>query len=372
MKNRSETEDIAELKIVVIFITRDKFTDGFISLFEEYFSKYYKFIFYTLKDDRYALKDHNLEIYEIDKFMDIFQGEAKENLYKCDAFIISGLFVHIKPGFRPDSAILNKTWIDFWGGDYTCFRKRYFWKHPLAYVSWRRRLKLIRGCAGWIMEMEGDYTEIKKHAGVDKKAVVAPILSPRDVEIKKLSITKVKKTDDKLVILVGNSAASENCHIEVLKNLAHLKKQNIKIVCPLSYCGNDKYIQKVVKIGDSIFKEKFYPLLQFISKDEYFELFNSVDVAIFNNNRQQGMGNIEEMLRQGKKVYLRTTTPMWNWYSGRGQKIYDVCELKNISLKELSEFPKELAQRNVDVDMELRNSKWALNLWENLLLEITK
>lgn len=360
------------MKTIIIFVSRDKFTDGFISFFEKYFSKYYRFIFYTLKSDEFALKKHNSEIYEIDKFMDIFFGEAEKNLFSCDAFIISGLFVHIKRGFRVAPVILDKMWINFWGGDYTCFRKRYFWKDPLGYIIRRRRLQLIKGCAGWIMEMEGDYNEIRKHAGVDKKAVVAPILSPRDVEIQELKITKTRKTDDKMIILIGNSAAPENCHIEVLKTLKHLKDENIKVICPLSYGGNAKYINRVIKVGNEIFEKKFYAVLQFLPKDEYFELFNSIDVAIFNNNRQQGMGNIEEMLRQGKKVYLRTTTPMWNWYRGRGQKIHDVKELKNISLEKLAEFPQELAQRNVDIDMELRNSKWALNLWGNLLLEITK
>ena len=36
----------------------------------------------------------------------------------------------------------------------------------------------------------------------------------------------------------------------------------------------------------------------------YISFLGSIDIGIFNNNRQQGMGNITNLLYLGKKVYL--------------------------------------------------------------------
>lgn len=358
------------IKKIVFFITRDKFTDGLIAFYEMYFSDEHEYIFFTTKNSKYPLKDHNSPIIELDQFMDLFIADYYRKLETCDAFIISGLFVGIKLGYSFSSSILEKTYIDFWGGDYTCFRIRYFWKNLVNIVIMRARKQIIRQCGGWILEMKGDYDEIRRIAGIDKKAWVAPILSPRDVESRELFVTKRRKPGETLMILLGNSAAPENCHTDIIKRLAHLKNENIRLICPLSYEGSERYIKKVIKEGKKQFSNKFIPIVDFMPKEKYFDLFRSIDVAIYNNNRQQGMGNIEEMLRQGKKVYMRTTTPMWDWYGGRGQKIYDVKELEGITFDKLAEFPYEEALNNVNVDMQLRKDKWAITMWEQVFHDI--
>ncbi len=355
-----------EMNKIVCFISRDKFTDGFISFFEKYFEKKYEFVFFTIKDDNFPLSKHVFPIYEIVKFMDLFTTNAYRYVEEADVFIVSGLFIHINRGYKFNQNILDKLWIDFWGGDYTCFRKRYIWRNPLAYIRICRRMQLIRKCRGWILEMKEDYAEIKKHSGVDKLALVAPILSPRDVEEKQLYVTKIRKPDDTVNILLGNSAAPENCHIKILKELSHLKTENIKIVCPLSYGGNKNYVRKVIRIAKKLYGDKFYPLLTFLPKEEYFKLFQDIDVAIFNNNRQQGMGNIEEMLRQGKKVYLRVSTPMWNWYKEKGYEIFDIKDLNKISFDCFKDFALENATKNVEIDMAYRKNKIAVQLWQDV------
>lgn len=358
------------MKKIVFFITRDKFTDGLISFYEMYFSDGMEYIFFTTSKKEYPLEAHHSSIIELNRLSDLFIPDYYSEIEACDAFIISGLFAGIKSGYHFSSSILKKTYIDFWGGDYTCFRIRYFWKNLMKIKTMHSRRQLIRQCRGWILEMKGDYDEIRRAAGIDKKAWVAPILSPRDVENRELFVTKKRKPEETLMILLGNSAALENCHIEIIKKLAHLKNENLRLICPLSYGGSEKYIHKVIREGKKQFSDKFVPIIDFMPKDEYFDLFKGIDVAIYNNNRQQGMGNIEEMLRQGKKVYMRTTTPMWDWYSGRGQKIYDVKELKGITFDKLAEFPYEKALNNVNVDMQLRKDKWAVAMWKQVFHDI--
>jgi len=338
-------------KKIVMFIQRGIFTAGLIELLECYFSQYYSFVFYTVKDDRFPLVERRSKIYEIDN-TNIFLDEIKK--IECDGIIISGLYFNPLPfNYKMDECVAKKLFVDFWGGDYTCFRIRYFFEDPYAYLVARRKLRIVRACGGWILEMQGDYPEICRHALCRKPNYVAPILTPGDIEEKELKITRIREDGNSTVnIQLGNSAAKENCHIAILRRLSHLKTENIKIYCPLSYSRTGAYADRVEKIGAKIFGDKFIPIKEFMSKEDYFESIKQIDVAIYNNNRQQGMGNIEEMLRQGKKVYLRKTTPMWKWYTERGQKIFDVKMLKNVSLEELLAFKQEDALRNLEADRE--------------------
>lgn len=354
-----------------MFIYRDKFTDGFISFFEKYFLEKYSFIFFTNTNNNYKLSEHLATVNEVEKFMDIFIEQKYEIVNHCDAFIISGFFVHIKHGFRFDTKLLDKTWIQFWGGDYTCFELRNFWNNPKGYLIQLRRIRVIRRCAGWITLISGENKEISKCTWTKKKSYVAPVTNPQLCEKQSLKITKERSEREDIVVLLGNSASPGNYHAQIIKRLSHLANDKIKIICPLSYGASARYIYKISQLGKKYFGDNFIPLKEFMPKEKYYNLLQSVDVAIFNCNNQHAIGNIEEMLRQGKKVYLRTTTPMWNWYLSRGQKIYDVKTLKNISRDQLVFFPTEYAKQNLEADMRLRQDKYSVNAWGNVLREIT-
>ena len=125
-----------------------------------------------------------------------------------------------------------------------------------------------------------------------------------------------------LNILVGNSAHESNRHIDAFNKLSKFKDLNIKIYCPLSY-GDSIYAQKVVTRGKEIFDVKFLPLLDFMSLADYKSLLSKIDIAIFNNWRQQGMGNIITLLAMGKTIYLRKEVTTWNLLNEKGFKVID-------------------------------------------------
>jgi len=256
-------------KKIVMFIQRGIFTAGLIELLECYFSQYYSFVFYTVKDDRFPLVERRSKIYEIDN-TNIFLDEIKK--IECDGIIISGLYFNPLPfNYKMDECVAKKLFVDFWGGDYTCFRIRYFFEDPYAYLVARRKLRIVRACGGWILEMQGDYPEICRHALCRKPNYVAPILTPGDIEEKELKITRIREDGNSTVnIQLGNSAAKENCHIAILRRLSHLKTENIKIYCPLSYSRTGAYADRVEKIGAKIFGDKFIPIKEFMSKEDYF------------------------------------------------------------------------------------------------------
>ena len=111
-------------------------------------------------------------------------------------------------------------------------------------------------------------------------------------QLKKLVDNSEKKYHNTVNILVGNSATKTNNHIEVLNWLSRFKKNNIKIYCPLSY-GDKGYASEVAEYGRKMFGDKFVPVLNYMKSDEYSVFLNKMDIAVFNNNRQQATANIE-------------------------------------------------------------------------------
>ena len=170
-------------------------------------------------------------------------------------------------------------------------------------------------------------------------------------------------------ILAGNSATQENQHSETFHALEHLKDENIEIICPLSY-GSPEYRDKVIEEGKNIFGGKFMPLKDFMEYEDYICLLASCDAGIFNNNRQQAMGNILILLRLGKKVYLREDTSMWRHFKEDMKYcVYPVSELEGITLEELARFPSEKARGNISIAEEYFSGNYAAEQWRKVFAD---
>jgi hypothetical protein len=122
-------------------------------------------------------------------------------------------------------------------------------------------------------------------------------------------------------ILIGNSGSNSGNHLDVF---AQLKKYNLtaeKIVVPLNY-GESKYIDVVVNEGNNQFFQKFQPLLQFLSLQEYNVILEEVGIAVFNNRRQQAVGNTIALLWMGAKVFLSKHNPFYDFLKRKGLNVY--------------------------------------------------
>lgn len=104
-------------------------------------------------------------------------------------------------------------------------------------------------------------------------------------------------------ILLGNSSFLTNNHFEALHILTDIKIEDRKIITPLSY-GDKEYGEEVINDGKNKFGDSFVPLKNFMPLKEYNKILNSCSIAIFNNYRQQAIGNTITLLWMGKKVYL--------------------------------------------------------------------
>lgn len=103
-------------------------------------------------------------------------------------------------------------------------------------------------------------------------------------------------------ILLGNSATLSNNHLDVWQYVKKAELNNQTVVIPLSY-GDKDYGDKVQQaIGRECDKARF--LREMVEKREYAEITNNCSYAVFGVLRQQAMGNINQCIRQGIKVFL--------------------------------------------------------------------
>lgn len=131
--------------------------------------------------------------------------------------------------------------------------------------------------------------------------------------------------DDAQNILIGNSNSPECNHLDVL---ALLKSEDFnyeaELIVPLNYGNDFSYRQKVVDKGKELNGDKFVPLLDFMNRQDYFDLLSSCSIAIFYHNRQQAMGNIIAFLYMGGRVYLSMKNPVYRYLRRIGIHIFDL------------------------------------------------
>lgn len=170
-------------------------------------------------------------------------------------------------------------------------------------------------------------------------------------------------------IQIGNSATETNCHIEALDLLSKFKDENIKIYMPLSYGGAQyvQYAKYVEAYARKIFGDKAVALRRFLPKEEYFKYMQSIDIMIFNNNRQQALGNIYAAAGMGKKIFLRNESTMRNYLKNMHLKFFTVQDIENMSYPEFIAYGSDSILQNKKAILHYKNKAKIKQLWEKLL-----
>lgn len=209
---------------------------------------------------------------------------------------------------------IHKCYWMLWGGDF------YFPDKEPAYK--KKLIKRIRHFVGFI---RGDFDFICTNygaKGVFHECILYPVVFADSTQ----TVAETNSNKEDIKILVGNSADPSNNHFEIFQKLTAFPGTNFELFVPLSY-GNDGHALSVIEAGIKQFGNKLKPLQQFMSFESYKQLLKSVDIAIFNHKRQQGLGNIVQLLANGKKVFLRKDVTTWRLFTDMGVKIYDIEKL---------------------------------------------
>jgi hypothetical protein len=259
------------------------------------------------------------------------------------------------------SLIAKSTWI-VWGGDVFIYKqKTESLKHRLFEFL---RQRIIPGFPEIAAFIEADAREAIKV--YNSKAQYIPILYPIPVNLENLKNIKKQNESGIKNILIGNSADPSNNHIEMLSMLSVYSGENICIYCPLSYYGDQEYIQKIVLKGKEFFGDKFVPLLTMMTSEEYAIFLATIDIAVMNHYRQQGLGNIMPMLFLGKKVFIRSDISSFQFFLKSGCTIFDTCSMNKSNFASFIYIDKTTAEANkYAIEQMISPSNYA-RLWNNL------
>jgi len=285
--------------------------------------------------------------------------ELKKDLDNCQKIIVCGVFSIQYILIFLSSKILRKVYLQFWGGDFYSFRETNFINKIKKIITGI----VINKSKGIIVLIEQEKEEFKKIFNTSNKIYVGPVMDDKEnteiVQKKRKSLIEGNNKKS-FRIVIGNSATKENDHLEIFQMLSKLAPNNLEIWCPLSY-GDFQYRDKVISEGQAIFGDKFHALTNFMNYKEYVDFLGTCEVGIFAVNRQQGMGNISILLNLGKKVYIRKSTSMWEYYLELGCVVNDIENLKVCSYKELFYWKKEDAITNfhaMDARIEKTIENW--------------
>jgi dTDP-N-acetylfucosamine:lipid II N-acetylfucosaminyltransferase len=314
---------------VLHIITLDKFIPPYIDFLEAHFEDFSEHLFFISGDElQYPVVKRKNTIFESELHKSTRSHLLSKFMHEADKIILHSLFdlrnVQLLV-FRP--WVLKRCFWVIWGGDlydYRHIKRSFRW---YKYEMYRRFI--IKRMGHLVTYIKGDVDLARKWYGARGKYQKC-LMYPSNLF--KEEILPIRK-ESTINIQIGNSAHLSNEHFEMIKLLEPYKELDIKIFAPLSYGRND-YAHRVMTEGKQIFGDKFIAILEFMSLKEYLKLLGKIDIAIFNHRRQQGMGNIINLLGLGKKVYMRNDVTPWNLFQSLGIRVYDV---KDIELTPLTE-----------------------------------
>ncbi len=136
-------------------------------------------------------------------------------------------------------------------------------------------------------------------------------------------------------ILLGNSATAENNHIDAYNFIKDTIHQAYDIYVPLSY-GDDNYSKILQKKTTKELGGRFHPITQYMKKQDYINLINSMDIVVMYHNRQQAYGNIITSLMLGKPVFMKKTNAAYTTLKSFGiPGLFDTNSLIDGDIDEL-------------------------------------
>lgn len=166
---------------------------------------------------------------------------------------------------------------------------------------------------------------------------------------------------NKDTILIGHSGNSNGNHLDILNKVYEVIPKDLKIKIPFSY-GKEIYIERTTEII-----EKTYPnvliLRNFMKIEDYNGILNSTKIAIFNNRRQQGMGNIISLLYFGAKVFLSKYNSLYLFFKNHGAVIY--CYENELTK---DSFMKGLSEEEILKNRNLLKQLFSSDVLRNKLL----
>lgn len=235
----------------------------------------------------------------------------------ADKVLLHGLFDQgLVAALALQPWVLRKCYWVIWGGDlYMRQSVQRTWKWRVAETF---RGFVIRRLGHLVTHVEGDVALARTWYGA-RGGYRECLMYPSNLF---KEAAPGARPDGLLNVQVGNSADPGNGHFEMLDLLAASPGAGgMRVYAPLSY-GDAANARAVAERGRALFGDRFVPLLDFMPLPAYVAWLESIDIALFNHKRQQGMGNAVTLLGMGKKVHMRTDVSQWEMFRRLGLAIF--------------------------------------------------
>jgi hypothetical protein len=203
---------------------------------------------------------------------------------------------------------------------------------------------------------KGDYELLKEKIDIDAKWQWYNYF-PVDSIIRKLNLGETVSGDN---ILVGNSGAITNNHVEAFRLLQKFNLGSRAVITPLTY-GDAMNINHVINEGKKILPENFSPVLGFLPISEYNYVIKECSIVIMPHLRQQAVGNLIILLYLGAKVYLYKKNPLFKYFKSLGLIFFSIEEdLTTTNENALIALDQDAQSRNRTITLQEFNEEKTL------------
>ncbi len=192
--------------------------------------------------------------------------------------------------------------------------------------------------------------------------VYSPMYLSNVVDTSQFKPTMISEKN-KLKLLVGNSTDPTNNHKAIFEKILKYSEDIEVIYCPLSYGIYQDYKDQIKALGHEMFGSKFVPVENFMSFEEYRTFLMSIDIAIFNHNRQEAMGVTLTLMSLGKIIYMNSHTTSFESFTARGGEVYDIALIDQEGLK---------IDRSVDQNADFLKKNYSKEVYKETLITISK
>lgn len=330
----------------VHIIHNDKFCCPFVNFINEQFDeKEHLFLVKRAFPDMEFPKGDN--VYEFYRLRDLELSSAK-----IEKVILHSLFLGE---------------IEYWADHIEMLRQKVYWMIWGAdlYEASRTDVDdLVRkNFYGYISDTDGDCDVVKEKYRLSDDKIFINAAYTFPITMKMVENAKLlRKQQEYIQIQINNSC--DWSIIDMLKRLKRFKKENIKIVCVLSYGEGERCKQEIIKTGRDIFGDKFTYLDNFCKPQEYAHWLAQNDVYILNQDRQQGLGNAFASLALGAKVFIKSTVTTYHHFNDKGINVYDTLTIDEMTFDELINYEVEVRVSNQNKVRYFFDNKYLKKRWE--------
>ena len=365
---------------VLHFATDSKFISSAMSLYEEAFPGQNQFRVIRNIEGRYVAPSESVRFVETSS---CGSESVRKDLKECECLVVHAMTPEFVSGVQCAPRSVLVVWYG-WGFEYCWLVEREIGpiilpktqqlKNMLRIRMWLKKLlsplELARSLVGQVRMHQGFPGRVAAEPAADLRAVAGRLdvfsVNPAEAPRIRRALPELRAahemlsyftTEDTLEtgpvimsgpdILLGNSAAMANNHLEILSQLKGCDLQGRRLITPLSY-GAPDYADYVSKVGEKYFGSSFIPLREFLTLEEYNQRIQSCGTVIMNHVRQQAVGNISSSLYKKAKVVLRPNSALYQFFEDLGVTVFRVDDLRAVLNSEIALDP-DAAERNREI-----------------------